>query len=206
MLLVVIGSVALFSAAFLSSVIFSDGAKSTGFWSKRRKHVVGDSPYRQAESTEQVPESAPVWLRVACWIAAMGGLATVGLLAPAGLLLVLVSLDYANGAMPFLVLAVSLSGFPAGVILIRVARRVLRREPLSDSAFGYLFTHHACVASVMFFLQASSHGNLQVFPFSLLVCSVLFALIVAIKQRALIPAEAPGLSGLSDAAKPSSVA
>lgn len=199
MLLAVIGSVALFSAAFLSSVIFSDGAKSTGFWSKRRKQVVGDSPYRQAESTEKVPESAPVWLRVACWLGAMGGLATVGLLAPAGLLLVLVAFDYASGGIPFLVLAVSLSGFPAGVILIRVARRVLRREPLDDSTFTYLLTHHACVAAVMFFVEASAQ-NLQVFPFSIAVCSVLFAIVIAMKQHALIPTEPQGLQGLADAA------
>lgn len=186
----VIAFVAIGSAAFLSHRVFSDGAKSTGFWWKRKGVALGDSPYRQAESTQKVPQSAPLSLRLTCWIAAMGGLATVGLLAPGGLLLVLVALDYAAGATPFLVLAVSLSGFPAGVILIRVARRVLRREPLSDSVFAYLFTHHACVAAVMFFLQASSHGNLEVFPFSFLVCSVFFALVVVMKQWAFIPVEA----------------
>lgn len=184
----VIAFVAIGSAAFLSHVIFSDGAKGTGVWSKRQGVALGDSPYRQAESMAEVPQNAPLSLRITCWIAAMGGLATVGLLAPAGLLLVLVALDYATGVIPVLVLAVSLSGFPAGVILIRVARRVLRRQPLSDSAFAYLFTHHACVAAVMFFLQASSRANLQVFPFSFAVCSILFALVITMKQWALIPA------------------
>lgn len=179
------------SVAFLSFLIFTSGAKKTGLWAKKNSVVVGDSPYRRAEAAEEVLQSAPIWLRIACWIAGMGGLVTLALLAPGGMILVLVALEQGSDAAPFVVLAVSLSGFPAGVMLIRVALRVLRRQAVRESTFWYLFTHHACVAAAMFFVQVSTH-SLQVFPFSLAACSILFTVVAVMKlAKEVLPNRAP---------------
>jgi hypothetical protein len=188
-MLVVIGvPCAALSLTYL--VVFRDGAKDTGRWGCRRQKVaVGESPYRAGESTEELSQGAPLWLRFVCWLGAMGGVATVGLLAPAGLILILIALEYGAGFAALLVVAISFSGFPAGVLLIRVARQVVRNEAVERSVFHFLYFHHVSVAGTMILLDARSRGHIEVAPFGVVVCIVLMAVIVRLHSAAKIRPE-----------------
>lgn len=179
------------AALVLTFLVFSDGAKAAGRWGTRREGVVvGDSPYRTAEATEHLQRYAPIWLRFVSWITAMGGVATVGLLAPAGLLLILVSMEQNPGFATFLVFLVSASGFPAGVVLIRLARQVVRHERVEPFVFRYLYVHHACVAGTMLLVDGS--GRLHVSPVSIAICVVLVSAVATLHGVAkLVPASEP---------------
>ena len=151
-------------------VLFEDGAKSTGRWGFRRQTLnIGASPYRAAESTEELPQGAPLSLRFMCWLSAMSGVATCALLAPAGMLLILAVGEDSHRVACLMVFLVSLSGFPAGVCLVRVARQVTRNEAVPASAFHYLYGHHVCVALTMIFVDIASR-RIEVAAFSVLVC------------------------------------
>ncbi len=165
-------------------VLFKDGAKKTGRWGVRRHKVhVGASPYRAGDSTKELPQGAPLALRIVCWLTAMGGVATCALLAPGGLLLVFVVGDQGHAVICLLVLSVSLSGFAAGESLVRVARQVTRHEAVGAHAFRNLYVHHAAVALTMILVDLVS-GRLEVAVFSVVVCLAMVSFIMAVHSAA----------------------
>lgn len=165
-------------------VVFRDGAKSTGRWGVRRRAVeVGASPYRAHTSHEELAQGAPWSLRLLSWLAAMAGVVTTGLLAPAGLMLIFVVLDRGTGLGSLLVFGISASGFPAGVVLIQVARRLTKNEPIKRTSFDYLYGHHLAVVLVTMFVDSGSQGGNFIGAFSAGVC-IVFVVLIALLHRA----------------------
>ena len=113
----------------------------------------------------------------------MGGLVTLMLFAPAALFgsFDLAFDDYGSGARPAFMFFMSISGFVAGVVHIHVARRTLRHEHVGDSAFMFLYAHHACVAGVLALVGALS------LP-AVVVCSALCVAVIAMDVATPSPA------------------
>lgn len=153
-------------------VFVEDGAKETGRWGVSREKVdVGASPYRAGSSTKEVPQGAPLSLRFVCWLCAISGVVTTAILAPAGLILMLLVTEHgATGLVGVPVLLVSMSGFVAGVFLVRVARQATRAEVIKPVHFYFLYVHHACVAGTMLVVDACAHGGFRLSGKSTLIC------------------------------------
>lgn len=161
------------AALVLTYLVFlEDGAKETGRWGVSREKVdVGVSPYRAGSSTKETPQGAPLSLRFVCWLCAISGVVTTAILAPAGLILMLlVTDDGAAGLVAIPVFLVSMSGFVAGVLLVRVARQVTRAEAVNPAYFYYLYVHHACVAGTMLLVDVGAKGGFHLSGKSALVC------------------------------------
>lgn len=170
-------------------IFFEDGAKSTGRWGGRRETVaVGASPYRAGESTKEHAQGAPLLLRFVCWLCAMSGVVTTAVLAPAGLILMLVLMEGGTGLACIPVLLVSVSGFPAGVLLVRVARRVTRFEGVEPNTFYYLYVHHACVVGTMLLVDAS-RGDFDLTATSTVICLAVTASLGLVHSASKVPPE-----------------
>ena len=195
LLLVFVVATPIAAIAITYLVFFEDGAKSSGRWGFRRNKVaVGASPYRAGEATEELPQGAPLWLRFASWLCAMGGVVTTALLAPAGLILTAVVAGH-GGLACLPVLLVSVSGFPAGVLLVRVARRVTRHEAVRPAIFHYLYVHHACVAATMLLVDAMERGGFYLSSASILICLAVLIPAMSVHAAARTLGERPRPAG-----------
>ncbi|MFK8003222.1 MAG: hypothetical protein AB8H86_26870 [Polyangiales bacterium] len=172
-------------------VFFEDGAKETGRWGvSREKVTIGASPYRAGESTKKIPQGAPFLLRFGCWLCAMAGVVTTAVFAPAGLILMFLVTDRGStGLSAVPVFLVSMSGFVAGVILVRVARQITRAEGVNSAHFHYLYVHHACVVGTMLVVDAFAYGHFHLSGTCALICGAIIAPLMLVHSAAKAPDE-----------------